>query len=154
MKSKLLPITLLFLILLNGVLIFILLKKPHEKLKPNHTQRNFLTEKLQFSEIQEEKFLELDRQHKTKMEQIDHKIRNQKDILFNSFGKQINIDSLASITGKLEMQKDVEVFKFFSKVRNICKPEQLKKFDEIINKAIKGGKQRPPRDHKMPPPPR
>ena len=152
MKSKLLPLSLAALILLNVVLIFILIKKPHQN-KEHHPERDFLTEQLQFSEGQKEKFLLLDEIHKEKMMNITHKIRAQKDILFNSFSDEnINIDSLANITGSLEAQKELEVFHFFKKVREICSNEQQEKFDKIIKKALKGGGARPPRNNGNPPP--
>ena len=59
MKSKLLPLLLVVLIALNGVLIFMLIKKPHQN-KKVRTEKNFLLQQLQFSESQESKFLILD----------------------------------------------------------------------------------------------
>ena len=162
MKSKLLPAILLLLVLLNGVLIFMLVTKPHQN-RNLKVPRNFLTEQLQFSDTQQQKFIELDEIHKHKMIEIDRQIITQKNILFNAFDdKNINIDSLASITGQLEAQKDVEVYRFFNSVKEICDKEQQKKFTKIIRKALTRGKSaplerqgnRPQRDGEMPPPPR
>lgn len=161
MKSKLLPIILFVVIFLNAVLIFMLIKKPHQ-LKNTPQKRGFLTTELQFSKAQETKFLILDEHHKVKMDGILHRIREEKDVLFNAFNKNdINIDSLGLVVGNLEASKELEIFRFFKEVRTICTPEQQIKFDEIINKAIKGGNQRParrddnrpPREGGMPPPP-
>ncbi|APZ46828.1 hypothetical protein BW723_11275 [Polaribacter reichenbachii] len=144
MKSKLLPILLVVLILLNGVLIFMLIKKPHLNRK-NNAERGFLIEQLQFSEEQQEKFKSLDNIHRKKMLNFDQRIRKQKDILFNSFADETkNIDSLATVAGNLEIKKELEVFHFFKSVRKICTSEQQKKFDVIINNAIKGNNSRPP----------
>lgn len=160
MKSKLLPALLIVLILLNGVLIFMLIKKPHEN-RRRQTERNFLTEQLQFSENQNDKFRGLDRVHRKNMMNLDRQIRKQKDILYNSFGdEKINTDSLIAITGNLEVKKEMEIFNFFKSVRKICTQEQQKKFDVIINKALKRansgppkeGKNHPPRNGEMPPP--
>lgn len=162
MKSKLLPLVLIILILLNGILIFVLIKKPHQN-NNYQSERNFLIEQLQFSESQKEKFINLDESHKVTMMDLSHKIREQKDILFNSFGDDsISIDSLVAITGNLEVKKELEVFNFFKTVRKICTSEQQKKFDEIIKKAIRGGNpgspqkggNHSPRGEGMPPPPR
>ncbi len=153
MKSKLLPIILLLLILLNGVLIFMLVKKPHERLN-ERPERSFLTEQLQFSEEQNMKFMQFDRIHRENMMEIDFKIREQKDVLFNSFQKEdINLDALTNKIGLLTGHKEAEVFRFFKKVRNLCTLEQSKKFDEIIKKALRGGEGRPPNNGNMPPPP-
>ena len=88
MKPKLLPVLLVLLILLNGVLIFMLIKKPHQRPKLNHKERNFLSEKLQFSDKQEIQFLEYDNAHRETMMVLDKEIRGRKDLLFNSFADE------------------------------------------------------------------
>lgn len=152
MKSKLLPLVLLILILLNGVLIFVLIKKPYQN-KKNQSERIFLVEELEFSDKQKKSFTILDEKHKVRMNKISHDIRLQKDILFNSFGDiNINLDSLVAVTGQLEAKKELEIFKFFKSVRKICTTKQQVKFDEIINKAIRGAKNGPPRKGEHYPP--
>jgi protein CpxP len=145
MKSKRLPILLLLLLLLNGVLIFMLVKKPHENKR--HTQeRNFLIRELQFTDNQKDKFLSFDSVHRENMMRFDQQIRRQKDVMFNSFSESlINIDSLSLLIGELTRKKEVEVFRFLKSVREICTKDQQAKFGKIINKALKGGKNGPPR---------
>jgi protein CpxP len=152
MKSKLLPVLLVILILLNGVLIFMLIKKPHEN-KRHQQEKNFLIEELQFTDIQKDEFLSFDTVHREKMMRLEQQIRKQKDVLFNSFSDGVvNIDSLALLIGELAGKKDVEIFGFFKSVRKICTKDQQEKFDKIISKALKGGKKGPPRGRRMPPP--
>ena len=162
MKSKLLPILLLLLILLNGVLIFMLVTKPHENQR-NHQKNNFLTTQLNFTESQTEKFKELDKTHRGFMRSLEEETRSQKDILFNSFNKSaINVDSLTSKIGLLSAKKDAEVYRFFKSVRTLCTVEQTNMFDKIIKRALRAGDRVPPRDGRnppqrregMPPPPR
>lgn len=160
MKTKLLPILLVILILLNGVLIFMLIKKPHES-RMNNKERTFLVEQLVFTKDQKEQFFKLDDSHRETMIRFENDLKKQKDLLFNSFSDDsINIDSLGLLIGKIDAQKDVEVFRFFKSVRKICTPEQQVKFDKIIKRAIRGGdspkeggRNRPPMDGDMPPPP-
>jgi protein CpxP len=59
MKSKLLLAVFVLLILLNGVLIFMLIKKPHQN-KRAPQGKNFLTHQLQFTNNQKNKFLSFD----------------------------------------------------------------------------------------------
>mgnify|MGYP006107745585 FL=1 len=152
MKSKLLPVLLVILILLNGVLIFMLIKKPHEN-KRHQQEKNFLIEELQFTDIQKDKFLSFDTLHRENMMRLEQQIRKQKDVLFNSFSDGVvNIDSLGALIGELEGKKDIEIFSFFKSVRKICRKDQQEKFDKIISKALKGGKKGPPRGRRMPPP--
>ena len=154
MKSKLIPLLLIMLVLLNGVLIFMVIKKPHQNRSQNQKkEKNFLTEQLEFTENQEVNFISLDEFHGNSMMNLDHQIRKQKDALFNSFSNEnINIDSLSQIIGKLEGKKEAEVFRFFKSVRKICTPKQQGVFVEIIKKAMKGRKQGPPEKGEMPPP--
>jgi len=152
MKSKLLPVLLVILILLNGVLIFMLIKKPHEN-KRHQQEKNFLIEELQFTDIQKDKFLSFDTVHSGNMMRLEQQIRKQKDVLFNSFSDGVvNIDSLGVLIGKLAGKKDVEVFRFFKSVRKICTKDQQEKFDKIIKKALKRGKKGPPGGRRMSPP--
>jgi protein CpxP len=162
MKSKLLLALLVLLILLNGVLIFMLIKKPHQN-KRAQQGKNFLTHQLEFTDNQKNKFLSFDKVHRENMRHFDAQLKKHKDVLFNSFSAgTLHIDSLSTLIGTLEGEKEVEVFRFFKSVRNICNKEQKGEFDSIINRAIKGGKKRPPRggdnyslrDERMPPPPR
>ncbi|MDA9339435.1 hypothetical protein N9Q68_00530 [Polaribacter sp.] len=150
MKTKLLPIFLIILIVLNGVLIFMLLKKPHEKGPQNRSQRNFLTEQLQFSTIQKEQFKDIEQPHKEHMTAFDVQIKRNKGFLFRSFSeKNFNSDSITTAIGMIAAKKEAEVFHFFQKVRNICNEEQLKSFDEIIMSALHKGKRRLPRKERM-----
>ncbi|MFY9243290.1 MAG: hypothetical protein WAO74_09705 [Polaribacter sp.] len=152
MKSKLLPSLLIILIVLNGFLIFLLVKKPYQN-TGRPSQRDFLIEQLQFTQDQKEKFEKLDEIHRETMTDLDEKIRKQKDVLFNSFSNEtINTDSLITIQGNLQVKKEKEVFRFFKSARKICAPNQLEKFDEIIDKALKGGERRPPRNDERRPP--
>lgn len=162
MKTKLLPILLILLVILNGFLIFMLIQKPHQK-RQNNQQRNFLTEQLKFSDIQKKTFKNLDKIHRGFMMNIEESIKDNKDVLFNSFSKKdVNVDSITAVIGVLEAKKEAELFRFFSKVRVLCTKEQTKNFDSIIKEALRGGVKRPPRrdareeymegDRRMPPP--
>ncbi|WP_158837912.1 Spy/CpxP family protein refolding chaperone [Polaribacter sp. L3A8] len=152
MKSKLLPILIILLVLLNGVLIFMLVKKPHEN-QHNNPKRNFLTAQLSFSETQKEAFRTLDVAHRDVMRNLEDQVKNQKDLLFDGFNKEnFTIDSLTTKIGLLQAKKDAEVFTFFKQVRKICTADQVQKFDKIIKEAIRGGDRMPPNNRRMPPP--
>jgi protein CpxP len=154
MTSKLSPVLLVLLVVLNGVLIFLLINKSHKNKRPKE-ERNFLIEQLQFTNVQKDRFINLDDAHRENMRSFDDEIRKNKDVLFNSFSNEtINIDSLISVIGTLQGKKEMEVFGFFKYVRKLCTSKQKEKFDKIIKKALKGGNQGPPREGEMPPPPR
>lgn len=145
MKSKSLLILLILLLILNGVLIFMLVKKPHEN-RQRHPQRNFLTSELNFSENQKEAFRKLDRIHRGFMSNLDQEIFKNRAVLFNSFSIiDFNPEFIISKNGALEVKKETELFRFFSEVRKICTKEQTSNFDKIINKALRKNKNKPPR---------
>lgn len=150
MKSKLSSIFLILLILLNGILIFMLLIRPHEA--RHRPEPNFLIETLQFNEVQKNEFRALDNTHRGVMMNFDEQLKEQKDILFNSFYKEnFNADSLTAKIGFIEEKKHAELYRFFSKVRAICSKEQAQTFDKIIQKALRAGDRRPPKEERMPP---
>ncbi|WP_149025845.1 hypothetical protein [Polaribacter sp. BM10] len=152
MKSKLLPILLLLLVVLNGVLIFMLINKPH--IKENERRgRDFLIEELNFTKDQEKEFLVLDTSHREKMRSLEEQVKNNKNKLFNSFGiLEQEVELIAKEIGSLEGKKELEVFSFFNKVRDLCSQEQKDKLEKIVRKAIHGNnKMPPPRDGRMPP---
>lgn len=152
MKTKLLPILLGLLLIMNGVLIFLLIKRPHENRRPN-PNRTFLTEQLQFSKNQKEEFRSLDKTHRGFMQEIDREIRQEKDELFSSYSdKNINPEKNITKIGTLEAKKEAEIHRFFSAVRGLCKENQVDMFDKIIKQALKGGERRQPNDRRMPPP--
>lgn len=138
------------LIVLNGVLIFMLLKKPHEKRPQKNSQRNFLTEQLQFSEVQKEQFSILEQMHSTEMNAFDDQIMKNKNILFRRISeKNFKSDSISTTIGIITAKKEAEVFRFFQKVRNICNEAQLKSFDKIIMTALHTGRRSPPNEGGM-----
>jgi len=150
MKQKLLYAFIILLLVVNSVLIYMVIKKPHEK--RNQPNRTFLTTTLGFSSEQNEAFRTLDEKHKDKMRQFDKQIRRNKDLLFNSFeNKTINFEEITKRIGDLEGKKEAELFRFFTKVRLLCTQKQKEIFDKIIQKALHEGKPRPPEDGRRPP---
>jgi hypothetical protein len=97
-----------------------LINKPHENKRPKK-ERNFLIEQLQFTDVQKDRFINLDDAHGENMRSFEDEIRKNKDVLFNSFSDEtINIDSLINVIGTLQGKKEMEVFGFFKYVRNFC----------------------------------
>lgn len=153
MKKKILYTFLLVLVIINGVLLYLIIDKKMSG-GPSKGQ-TFLTEQLKFSEDQKDKFFLLDREHRTKMKQMDEELGKLRKLLFNSFDNQKNfIDSITLRMGDVETDKQIELFSFFKDVREICTKDQVKKFDEIIQEVLrKRGPKHPEGEHDGPPPP-
>jgi len=151
MKQKILYILLISLLIINSLLLFLLIKKPHEKREG--PKRDFIAIELKFDQNQKEEFKNLDGIHRRFMRSLDEKIKEHKEILFHSFGNDIfNLDSITKEIGKLEAEKERTLFTFFSQVRVLCSASQKENFDAIIEKALKGGEKRPPREGNGHPP--
>ena len=164
MKTKLLVVLITVLVILNGVLIFMLVAKPHQR-NNKPPARNFLINQLDFTEAQKKTFTELDEEHKDKMVHFERQIAHQKDALFSSFrtnDSNVNTRVIIERTSRLEVEKELEVFEFFKQVRTICTEEQKVKFHKIIKQALRGKRPGPPNrngngfppERRMPPPPR
>lgn len=153
MKSKLIYVLLLTLFITNGVMLFMLLNKPHER--PRGKNEDFLIKELKFNMQQSESFAVLNDVHRREMKQFDKNIIKLKKELFNSFSKEVYDSSLTLKIGELEGKKEREVFTFFTKVKNICNAEQIERFNSIIERAISNIRPGPggPRNNDMRPPP-
>ena len=150
MKTKLLYFLLATLIITNIALLFMLIKKPHQQKKDGG---NFLVKELQFDENQRERFRFFDSQHRETIMGFDEEIRASKDILFSSFSKlNFSSDSISKRIGKLEGEKEQEIFTFFKQVRKICTEKQALKFDKLIKEALHQKGRKPPKGGMRPPP--
>ncbi|PWH83184.1 hypothetical protein DIS18_01125 [Algibacter marinivivus] len=111
----------------------------------------FLVKELGFDDAQKEEFRALTRAHRRTMRGISDDIRGLKDVLFKGLSdasfEDTNIDSIASLIGEKEKLKDLEVYRHFKSVQELCNDKQKEKFSKIINDALhKGpGNQRGPR---------
>ena len=153
MKYKYIYILLVTLLVTNAIMLFMLVKKPHQL--PLKSPRNFLVEKLNLNEEQTAKFFTLDKEHKVNMVFLDEEIRKLKKDMFNKLSSEEVID--ASITlqiGTLVAKRENEIFSFFRKIKTICREEQIITLERIIDNAIMPKKGRGHGPNDMPPPPR
>ena len=151
MKKKILYLFLTVLVIINLVLLFMILKKP---LKKSHPQKSsFITEELQFTEDQKDRFFALDRMHRDKMRSMDNELRDLRAQLFRSFHQpNFSTDSIVQKMGEIEASKQKELFTFFREVRKLCDKNQVKRFDNIIDRVLhQRGPKPPDRDREMPP---
>ncbi len=151
-KNIVLMVLLGFLIVMNGILLFLVVKKPDRKHRP---PKEFITERLNFNEDQIIKFGTIDEAHHRKMRTIDGESRKLKEILFSDVGNDaIKIDSIAGLIGSLAKERELEVHDYFEKIEKICDDKQKLKLRRIVAGALKP---RPPGGgppHDGPPPPR
>ncbi|MGZ3904989.1 MAG: hypothetical protein ACXVC6_14910, partial [Bacteroidia bacterium] len=71
--------------------------------------------------------------------------------LLHSQNDSALVKQLADSMAFYQVQMELLTYDHFKKIRAICKPDQQKKFDEVINKALE--MMGPPRPGGPPPPP-
>ncbi|SHG85720.1 hypothetical protein [Flagellimonas flava] len=148
-KNILLTVLLVFLMVMNAVLLFLILDKPDEKRRP---PRKFITAELGFSEAQQIEFAEIDREHHRAMRRLDRHSRDLKELLFSKLDDtsfhQNELDSITGLIGQLSEDREREVFSYFRKVSKICNEKQKLKLERMLFGALKHG----PRPEGPPPP--
>ena len=153
MKKQLpLYILLAFLLIMNGfflVTYFRDSKPPHHK--GPEGPNTFLAKELNFEGEQLEQFKDLEHEHVRTMKAISEDIRDYKRALFdnitNNNANAELIDSISQAIGKLESQKDLEVYEHLRAIYAICDKDQQANFDEIVKKSLHRGPPPPPRPH-------
>ncbi|MEP3836067.1 MAG: hypothetical protein ABJM36_00370 [Algibacter sp.] len=144
--SKKLPlyILLVFLIVVNGFFLYSYLGEgPKNNAKEPMPPKMFLAKELGFDVSQKARFDVLDKRHHERMQNIASEIRVLKDDMFNGFSdatfKESNIIAITKLIGEKEAAKDLEVFRYFRKIKAICNTEQKEKFNKILKDALRRG---------------
>ena len=159
-KNKLLTWMVILLVIANAVTITIFwLNRKEQRPPANSAPAQFLINELKLDKVQQEKFMELVKEHRGQVESIRKNIKAAKDSLFALIRNDQASDSMkqaaADAASKLTSQIDVLTVNHFQKVRKICTPEQQSKFDEIIMEVTSMMAPPPPQRPGNPgPPPR
>lgn len=120
------------LLISNMLLVaFILLKKP-----PQHSgPRNLIIERLKFDENQIQQYDELISQHRMQIREKRHEMTDLKTQYYSLLKSEDNKngDSLINEIGKLSMETEKINYKHFQDIKRICRPDQMKNFDNLID---------------------
>lgn len=120
------------LLISNMLLVaFILLKKP-----PQHSgPRNLIIERLKFDENQIQQYDELISQHRRQIGEKRHEMTDLKTQYYSLLKSENNKngDLLISEIGKLSMETEKINYKHFQDIKRICRPDQMKNFDNLID---------------------
>lgn len=165
-KNVLLYILLGFLVLMNGFFLFKHFSKSVQGGPQRPNSPGFISKQLDFDDVQTQKFVNADIAHREKMRSILDNLRESKDALFEKLsGEKVDfteIDSLTTSIAEKQKEKEMETFRFFREVTELCNDAQKERFISIIREAMRNqgpeGRDRPPRggpnDKGRPPPPR
>ncbi|PWL37790.1 hypothetical protein DKG77_13530 [Flagellimonas aquimarina] len=138
-KNLLLGLLLLFLVVMNGILLFMLFQQGPNR-RPPGPPGDFVVKELSFDMNQMEQFRELSKGHMHAMRSIDERIRGLKDELFSGIGNEQfttqHADSITTLIAQLSKEKELNVYDHFEAVGKICTPEQRAKLNIIISQAL------------------
>ncbi|HAO47584.1 MAG TPA: hypothetical protein PLZ45_00555 [Ferruginibacter sp.] len=135
-------------------------KKPGEKEEvkmpvPQGQVFEFLTHELKLDAAQQEAYTKLRDEHQAGIRSIRDSVQKKaKEDLFNLLKKPGVSDSEMHVysgrAAAADQQLDEFTFHHFQKLRALCNPDQQKRFDEIIQDALR--RMAPPRRQGPPPP--
>ena len=113
----------------------------------------FLTHELKLDSAQQETYKKLRDEHRAGQKEIQDSIRKAKDDFFGLLQQPNVSDSMINIFSKRAVAADQKLdeytFRHFQKLRAICNAEQQKKFDNIIQDALR--RMAPPKRQGPPP---
>lgn len=143
-NNKVLVFIIAILLLSNIALLFFFLRG--EKEKPKKSPREYMIEKLKnevgFSDAQIAKYTELSDKHKQKIKPLFDDIHQAKEDYYKLLQQTAPSDSLMSSylyqVGEKQKIVDQTIFAHFFALKQVCTPEQLPKYDTVIQRVIKG----------------
>lgn len=144
-KTKQLITIIIFLLASNIAMLifFLVLSKPVERRPRNH-ELNGLYKSLQndvgFSTDQLNKYEGLRKDQMTKAHPMFNELRDAKrnfyELIYNTAASDSTINADADSIAQKQRKLDMQMFRYFKNVRNICTPGQIQKFDSVINKVV------------------
>jgi hypothetical protein len=151
-KIKLLYFSVISLLLLNlGTLYFVMSSNSYSiRSGKGGSERNlqdqslrFLMDEIGYNDEQRKKCIDLLKSHRMRMKEIHTEIRMQHDQMFNDL--EVRDTTAVGRIGDLYRQNELEIFRYFTGLRDIATKEQKIKFDIIIQEAMRI---MPPPEHK------
>ncbi len=112
----------------------------HFRNQRNNSPKEFLANKLHFSNNQKNIYFNLAKEHNETARGIRKEIKLNKEAFFNLLKSDYVSDSAkakAALEVSLSIQSlDILTFEHFEKVRAICTPVQKKIFDDLVQKMV------------------
>jgi hypothetical protein len=144
-NNKILVFIITVLLLSNIAMLVFFLRKEKEQEKPRQSPREYMISKLKeevgFNDEQIAKYVELSDKHKQKMKPLFNEIHMAKDsfykLLLEEPSDSLLNNYLLSI-GEKQKTIDQNIFNHFLSLKHICTPDQLPKYDSVIQRVIKG----------------
>jgi Spy/CpxP family protein refolding chaperone len=146
-KTRSLVTIIIFLLITNvGMLLFFVFSsKPSVKKEPGREQGggsmfNSLQKEVGFSTAQLDRYQALRKEQRDIVRPLFGELRAAKKDFYVLLYADTISDSLVIVDADSIAQKqkrlDLQMFRYFKNIRNICTPDQLQKFDSTVNKVV------------------
>lgn len=144
-KNKSLVSIIIFLLITNITMLvfFLVLNKPPQKEIRAHDQNGMsgmLQKEVGFSKDQVDSYLSLRKSQMDTIHILFNELQKSKmdfyDLIYSSQVPDSSLNNAADIIAARQKTLDLHMFDHFKKVRNICTPDQLQKFDTTIKKVL------------------
>ena len=117
----------------------------HQEQSDRHPPRQslfeYLSRELKLDQKQQDAYSLLRNEHQRSTRELQDSTRSAKDKLFTMLQQpsvsEEMITALSNEAASFQTQLDVITFHHFQKVRALCNPDQQKKFDAIIQEALR-----------------
>ncbi|MFP9115494.1 hypothetical protein ACLI1A_16265 [Flavobacterium sp. RHBU_3] len=152
-KTTLLTVSLVILILLNLLLLGSIFLGPKQgpplgEGPGMQRPREIIINELQFDNKQIKRYDILIQEHRSKINELDKSIRDNKEKLYGLLAKdftQNEKDSLIAVINNYQREIEISHFKHFLEIKKICKPNQLETFKSLVVEFPKLFGPKPPR---------
>lgn len=144
-KYKSLITIIIFLLVTNVAMLifFMVMSKPVDKRSKNRTENgiyNSLQKDVGFSKDQLDQYQALRTEQHNNVKPLFDEVRKSKEdfygLLYSGNVSDSLINADADSIAQTQKQLDMQMLNHFKKVRNICTPDQLQKFDSVIKKVV------------------
>ena len=153
-KYKALVSIIIFLLITNFAMLifFMVISKPVDRKYRNHEQNGIYTllqKEVGFSKDQLDQYQDLRNQQRKNVSPLFNEIKKSKEdfyeLLYSGNVSDSLINADADSIAQTQKKIDLQMFNHFKMVRNICKPDQVQKFDSSMKKVITRMTNRPGR---------
>lgn len=142
-NRSLISIIIILLISNIAILIFFLFlsgdKRAHTRDNRNGIS-TFLQKDMGFNKQQMDEYQKLREEHIKKAEPLFEDIRSSKNNFYNFLYTDSTPDSVvnkaAAVIGEKQITLDMQMFQHLKKVRTLCTPDELPKFDSLFKKIV------------------
>ena len=130
-------------LLISNIVLLILFLNKKPEIKPETRGRfvEFLRRDVGFQEEQIKEYESLKDGHRQKMKILFDELQKTKANFFlqlrEADATTANIDSAAALIGERQAALDKQIYYHFGRLRTLCNPAQLQKFDSLFPQVIK-----------------